>query len=220
MVISRSVFYVGYVFQILGTVLNLVLFLTSLFNSYITRAWNIDVIMSSTALTFFFLSINIIIFTSILFVSKSWVYVYKSGTIPFEVSLRSFSLFSCLASLFCSQIVIGLIFLSISSNSRESLAAIEPFIRRSTVRSRGPIHSSQSVISVPVSEAVDNRKRFSHGKSVSESIIESRASFPKTPLPKISQSQQNTTKKELRTSLKELINCAKVNEVNEEVNEN
>lgn len=115
--ISRSIYYVGYTFQIIGTVLTIVLFLVSKFNNDFAIGWNLYVIFCSAILTFYTLGLYIIIINAIIFVSKTKYLKIDSAFYFYEISFKSSSLLACLGSIFFSIIVIGLTFFSLSFSS-------------------------------------------------------------------------------------------------------
>lgn len=117
-VITRSIYYVGYTFQIIATVLNLAIFIISVLMDKWAHNWNLYIIFCSSSLALFTLGLNILIINMCLFVAKSRRAPVSEHN--YEITFKSTSLFACFASVFLSQITIGLIFFSLNLNSSNS----------------------------------------------------------------------------------------------------
>lgn len=125
MFVSRIVNYIGFVFQILGSLSIFFLFIIALCEYKLTLVWNLNVILSIICVSFFTIGINLMIFTTILFMSKVKFIKVNDELIFYEPKFGSFALLGFCLAIFCSIGVLALnfIFLSTSTLKRTKKAA-------------------------------------------------------------------------------------------------
>jgi len=125
--VSRSIYYVGFVFQIIGSILIFILLLISIFNDELAKNWNLYIIFCSTILTLFTLGLYIIVITALLFVSKAKYEIIPPNYYFYEISMKSSSFLSCLYSIFFSLIVNGLAFFALSFSANDQMRNLKKY---------------------------------------------------------------------------------------------
>ena len=108
--LSRSIYLMGFSFQLIATFLILILLVINHTNRDFARFWNLYVIFCSTVLTFFMIGLLLCIINVILFLSKSDDIEFKD----YEITYKSTSFFSFVGSLILSFLVIALVMFSLS----------------------------------------------------------------------------------------------------------
>lgn len=119
--ISRSIYYVGFSFQIIGAILIFIILVISVFNDDFARAWNLYIIFCSAILTLFAMGLYINIITAMFFLSKAKYETLGAVYYFYEISTKSNSFFACLSSIFFSLIVNGIAFFSLSFSANDKI---------------------------------------------------------------------------------------------------
>lgn len=122
---SRAINYVGFIFQIMGSLSIFCLFFIALCEYKLTLIWNLNVILSMICVSFFTIGLVLMIVSTTLFMSRAKYIEVNKKMIFYEPGFGSFALVGFTLSIFCGIGVLALnfIFLSTSTLKRTKKAA-------------------------------------------------------------------------------------------------